>query len=213
MCARDYVWAGSGHAVGSRALSPSSHARPRHTAEGTRLLSSLAVDRCAVWSESGGMPPQRHLLRTPTPTAAPTRPEAPGHPPGHPPGQPPWPTPLATPLAPMRQGASVPACVSSCALALARPRTPSTSKLHKACSITNTACGPLVGCGRRLRLSLPYLATPACFPVAGTGSQAIKTHRIGSTNTSGEFSWRHLLADQEARTSAGVEAGACLGAL
>lgn len=61
----------------------------------------------------------------------------------------------------------------------------------------------------------PYCsATPACLPITMCCcSQAIKTYRIGSTNTSGSFSWRHLLTDQEARTSAGVEAGACLGAL
>ncbi|KAG2497603.1 hypothetical protein HYH03_004347 [Edaphochlamys debaryana] len=43
-------------------------------------------------------------------------------------------------------------------------------------------------------------------------SQAIKTYRIGATNTDGAFSLRHLITDTDARTSAGVETGACLGA-
>ncbi|KAG2427487.1 hypothetical protein HXX76_012420 [Chlamydomonas incerta] len=43
-------------------------------------------------------------------------------------------------------------------------------------------------------------------------SQAIKTYRIGCTNTSGRFCFRHLLTDPDASTAAGVEMGACIGA-
>lgn len=42
--------------------------------------------------------------------------------------------------------------------------------------------------------------------------QAIKTYRIGCTNTSGRFCLRHLLTDPDACTAAGVEMGACVGA-